>query len=342
MKYQWFSSKDWDTARVIGTFMNLKSGFFQSHNFLVTPYSHPRSVFVPDLNYASVVNLPIKQKYLQQTGNQAYKKSFINLKIQLEKYTYPKFVDLSEIKNKFEQIQKKLEENLRYIFPKVYSETLEIRIIYTPFGTTSSFDYKKENKKIIVWIWLRSSDNSPDRIVTNLIHAIISIFVLIVDKTPNVNTYHWKVREGIIDFLLNNTILKKYSTTSNKTLQSLKQQDISMNLLKDSQTYLQKLKMSIHAPVIEKRGTIFCINDQHIENLTAKENIFLQTLYDDCNSYVTKDTICEKVYADPDDCSDWAITKLVQRVRSKITRSGIIYSVIQTSRKMGYKLVCKV
>ena len=322
--------------------MDLKEGFFQSHNFLVTPYAHHKTVFVPDINYTHLANLNIKRGYLYNNESKKYEEAFTETYSQLKSYEYPKTVNSEIIKDEFINIKKEFERDLKYIFPDQFSKIAEINIILTPFGTRGSFDYRHRKDKIAAWIWLSNTQVNKTHTLSEFIHCYISLLVLLEDKTPDVKTYHWKAREGIIDFITTHTRLKKYFSLQNQTLHSLNQQDITASLITDSYKYLQKLNMGIKPPTIKKRDDTFYINNQPVHKLTAKEHGFMTLLFNDLNTYITKDVVCEKLYSDPDDCSDWAITKLVQRVRSKITRSGIIYPVIQTSRKMGYKLICAV
>lgn len=78
----------------------------------------------------------------------------------------------------------------------------------------------------------------------------------------------------------------------------------------------------------------------HMVEFTKKENLLFNYLLDNVNAICEREQIVEKVWAEVESLgvSDWAIDRLIARVRSKLRLQKSQFE-IQTIRTRGYKLV---
>lgn len=82
------------------------------------------------------------------------------------------------------------------------------------------------------------------------------------------------------------------------------------------------------------------VGKNHIVDFTKKENILFSFLKDNINEICEREAIIESVWSEAEELgvSDWAIDRLVARVRSKLKEQESNYE-IQTIKTRGYKLV---
>ena len=333
--YSWQESKANDIARIVGTYLKCRDLFFQHNHFLILPYATKKSLFLPNLDFTTLLSLNQTSSY---HSNDYSAKLFPALEKQLEKYQYPKKIDTTVIKNIFNDIRHNLEKSLEHLFPELFPNIHEVFIITTPFGTEGSFDYKKVGNSYNLYIWIRNTGMSKEEITAHLVHCLVSAFVLVATKVSDTNTVAWKQREAIIDFLLEHTELQKVWKPIQKTVSVIESKQKSQQMISDSQKYLKKLRLQINPPRVSKRGKIFSIDAIQLDRLSDKETDLLLLLYSQKNTFVNKESIYEQLYGE-DEGSDWSISKLVERLRTKIEQAGIPYPILQTSRRKGYKLV---
>lgn len=332
---KWLNGSVYDAARVAGTFLEVKEQFFQHHNFVVLPYPSAHSVFLPDIDYSSFIAVKHAPTYHPGEFSPELLAAIQRL---LDTYPSIKKVDHSDIQTQFEYIQPQLEQSLKMLFPHLYKNIKSMTLITTAYGSEGSFDYKKEGNNYHLFIWIRTTGISSDSIIAQLIHCIVSVFVLISTKVADSKTAAWKQREAIVDFLLQHTQLHDLWNQVYQTLRVVESKQKSQKISADSHQYLHKLKATITPPRISKKGEIYRVDSIALEHLNVKEEQLLSILYSHKNTFVDKDTLYEALYGE-DGGSDWSLSKLIERLRNKIENAGILYPIILTSRRQGYKLV---
>ena len=335
LKVTWLNSSLYDAARVAGTFMEVKEEFFQHHQFVVLPYPAADTVFLPDITYNDLLRVKHPATYHPEEFTSEL---LTTIGKQLDAYTSFKKISDSEIQIYFKQIHAVLEKTLKILFPQLYIHMSTVTVITTPYGAEGSFDYKKERNKYHFYIWVRTTGLTLDSIIAQLIHCLVSCFVLAANKEPDTKTQAWKQREAIIDFLLQHTELNTIWKDVHKTIPILESKQKSQKLLVDSQTYLKKWSSTITPPFISKKGNEYVIDSLPLHNLTEKEGKLFSILFEQKNKFVSKDELFEILYGE-EGGSDWSLSKLIERLRNKILTTGIDYPLLITSRRQGYKLL---
>lgn len=334
LTFNWVSSKEHDAARILGTYSEVKNKFFQTHHFLVLPYPNGEHVYLPDLNYGQ-----LKLSRSSTYHPKDYKEETIQTVLsQLEGYPFPESVSLSEIQEVFNVQCTPMIRIIGVLFPALVDKISSITIISTPFGTTGSFDYKKKGKQYDLFIWIRTTGLNPGRIISHLVHCLVSAFVLVATKISDDLPNQWRERETIVDFLMEHSALKSVVPDLPKTLQGLQSKQKPEKLVEDSQQFVGKLTRLTAAPHVSiKDGNLF-IERKKIESLTQTEGRLITILLGKQNRFVSKDELFEGLYNN-EGGTDWSLSKHIERVRNKIERAGIFYPVLITSRNRGYKLV---
>ena len=78
-----------------------------------------------------------------------------------------------------------------------------------------------------------------------------------------------------------------------------------------------------------------------LEKLTRQEYQLLSNLIENPRNMLTFDEIADILWPNGEDYSLWAITKLIERLRKKLSQNGISPHLIQTKRKKGYSLYAR-
>jgi len=116
----------------------------------------------------------------------------------------------------------------------------------------------------------------------------------------------------------------------------VREQIESVSRFNPSEFYL----INDHIQINKSTGEIFFKHKISAEYLTEKELIVFMTLYESINQNVSKETLGNHIWGQESDqyYSEWAIDKLVSRIREKIDDIKP-FKVIKTIRNKGYCLI---
>lgn len=332
LTYLWSASPAFDVMRVLHTYTALNRGFFSRHNFLVFPMAYGDAVYLPDISYEGIWVphdlAPIKVRYraqdIKRISNRLADYPMVHTPISLDK-----------IRDEFDNVNTSFNKLLISFFPDTASRIRTIQVVSTAYGTVGSFTHTEKENGYELTIWVRTTGLDVQRILGNLVHCIVSAIVVIETHINDDLTNRWEQREAVVDFLMSHTAFAKI-VPGVKTLSSLSNTQWKVHEVQDSHAFLRKLGV-MNAAHIDQTDRGYLINGISLETLTEKENLCFKILLAKRGAYVTKDELAEEVFEDGAG-SDWAMAKLIERIRKKMKIAGIPYPPIISSRKRGYLL----
>jgi len=117
----------------------------------------------------------------------------------------------------------------------------------------------------------------------------------------------------------------------------VKQKAADLNPEPEAKEYLT---LNSHIKIHTISGEITLANSSHIEHLSEKELQIFLLLYQNANKEVSREQIGKTIWTGPEaaEYSDWAIDKLISRIREKLTDVKP-YRLIKTLRKKGFMLI---
>jgi hypothetical protein len=117
----------------------------------------------------------------------------------------------------------------------------------------------------------------------------------------------------------------------------IEQKAADLNPEPDAKEYLT---LNSHIKIHTISGEITLANSSHIEHLSEKELQIFLLLYQNANKEVSREQIGKTIWTGPEaaEYSDWAIDKLISRIREKLTDVKP-YRLIKTLRKKGFMLI---
>jgi len=331
IKTIWNYSKNTEAIRILQIAYNIKNGFFQKQGFHVLPYTVPhnsRVIYFPKLNYAKIPDFWDKVK---QTTQQLVEKNDVIIP-QVEQVLPSKPLRYQHQQKQWKRVQNFFWKKCTTLLPSYFTDIRTLEIRPTQYGSIATgYSYwLKETHYIIVYA----------RIDSDFSHIAEGIFLDRFKKLEQTNRYSWSQTEAIIDFILTETYLKTLFPSYKKTVLSLEQQQ-SGKLAIDSKKYLRTLKLPSQTLLTVKNKQIRIHNKTPSVIFTTSEKRLLYKLIKKRGSVVTYDEIAYVVWKNKADkkFSLYAISKLVQRIRRKITVMGLHSRIIQAIKTQGYILI---
>ena len=190
-----------------------------------------------------------------------------------------------------------------------------ISVLITPFGSVSSFFFKRVGKKFDFKITVRQ-----DFSAAQIAESILTLLIWIEHPTPNLSL--WYQVEASVDFVLTHiNLFPDY----HPTVASLP--EIPSNLVAESNDYLAKLGFPITPvmPPVRFTPTEKRITDGLINN---KGKI---VTYDQIGDWFWQENALDKF-------SLYSIAKVMEKIRKKIKDAGVYQELIYTVRGQGYVL----
>lgn len=329
----WKSAPEYDAARILGTYAGCVNGFFPTHGFTILPYPSGQHVYLPNISYEELGDGQLSASYRPKD----HQKDHLNLISKLTENIKHENGDLSLIQEAFKGHSVQLKKVMTILFPAIWHHIKEIEVVTTPYGTTSSFDFVRVENNFHVTLWIRATGINSAQMYAELLHALVSVCVLITTSISDVKSHEWYLKEYLIDYLLHQTELKNLIDAESKTVSTLKKLQKSRKVETDSAEFAKKLGLLAPFVVILKDDTQ-CIVDSITIELTRKEFAVIHILYERRNEFVTKEELLSAIFSE-DIETDWSLSKRIERIRKKMSQAGVLRSPIVTSRQYGYKLV---
>lgn len=256
----WVNSSTTEAMRIIHIAHYISQGFYSQMNFNVLPYpirGNKSTIYFPNYKYHKIKDFwkIVKDNPVNIEQNN---KLFVKDVEKLIKYEPANF---SKLQSEWTKIQKDFWIDLGHFLPKYFDgvENLEIRI--TKFGSCGS-GYSGLNPskgKIVLYI-------REDSDISTIFNALLIDRYYFMDSYKE---YTWHESEAVMDFLINETYLKKYFTKSKPILKDLR--DLKSAKYKiESEKYLASYGFS-RSNIFEIDGDKILINGERLE-LRNQEN----------------------------------------------------------------------
>ncbi|OGG07172.1 hypothetical protein A2872_04045 [Candidatus Gottesmanbacteria bacterium RIFCSPHIGHO2_01_FULL_42_12] len=276
---------------------------FTDRNFTVLPYLIPhqtQTVYFPDLNYPKKFLNAVKK-----TGKSVGQK-FPTVITQMVKpqIKVPAKLPAFDVKPFWTDLAQ---------IGFFDFEIKTITVLLTPFGPGASFNFPSKGE---IYLTFRA-----DRDISDLPRSIVSALVLYKNGRPGKsNELYWKNR-FYAEFLARDTILRKYCPV-------IPQPEIRPEDLKAAQIYKQKYWFKASKPLTLEFG----------KYLSPTQDRLFKRLFANRGQILTHDQIAQILWGDDslEKFSLWAVTKIIQKIRSKIKKHGGEANNLKTVYGKGY------
>ncbi|MCA9382928.1 helix-turn-helix domain-containing protein [Candidatus Dojkabacteria bacterium] len=339
----WKYSLRTEAVRLIHTALYTYSGFYKRNNFIVVPYSvqdnHGSLVRMPHIKFQ---NIPRFWKRLESIDLEEFYKlpnsklidsveqELIELELEIPKY--------SKLMEDWSKVESKFFETLYEILPNKHNIVTEVNIYPTVFGTPASFNVIPNGSQSnnVINMFIRDDQD---------IYKIAEAIVTAVTRRDVELKYEglWRDSEIIVDWVVGETkidnVLKEVVKVrkSKPTIANLTDKQMG-NFLRISREFMGELGITFKEGQFQiEEGEVLYLNKK-INNLSSQEKSVMRALVENSNRTVRLSEISEIMGYMPESYSLYAITKLIQRLRDKLDKSGISSGAIKTVRGEGYIL----
>lgn len=293
-------------------------GIYQKGNFAVLPYlvsGNFWTVHFPDLNYSREF-----WQEISKTQHNDFSKPFSKLAenevISKLKASSNKGIEDSW-REKESEFWKLCEQFLNW--KTLVNKIRKITIVPTDFGTFGSYHPNITKSGYELTLSSRSDAGGE-----NIVHLLLmNLYNLCYRDAAEIGEIDWYKRQAVTAFLASKTAFSKLFPKTKPNVTTPKH-------IQDSNAYLTKLGF----PPMENRDF------SNLENaLTIKEKILFNLLKGSPGKLISFDTIGDSLWPNQEDkFSLYAITKLVEGLRSKMRSVGFDSSILKTSKSQGYFL----
>lgn len=162
---------------------------------------------------------------------------------------------------------------------------------------------------------------------------ILSLILMwVISQTPTNIRCSWEEVTILREWLKDSTILKKYFKSKTSLFSNLKETNQQARYFEEAASYLAEIGLNT-APIPPKQKEL----EKVLNLLGKKEQKLLLLLLENNGHLVTYENIFKTLRGDSDSpFSLYAITKLVERLRAKIRKAGLVGIFIQSYKGSGY------
>lgn len=309
---------------------SIYSGFYPNKGYSVLPYTFPCShaVCFPDLPYG-----------------EKFWKSFRNSELKIGPYTKNAPIEIAESFTPKIKDSHNREPEWRLYETKFWDtflsiglltaglpEVSDIKVVPITFGTGGSMiiSFNPDGRKRLT---LSLRHDHPINCIADM---IIKELLVLKDIPHYINRY--EDRQAVGRFIMNEPQLIDLFTSNRKKYPL--QESVPIDLQQESKKYLEKLGFAEKAKV-KYVNEVFWVNGKKLDRQVSPQELKLFTLlWKNRNRTVSHDEVAKVIWADDTEekYSPWAITKIVERLRKKLRKTGLGKEIIQTKRLSGYVL----
>lgn len=211
---------------------------------------------------------------------------------------------------------------INQLFPREIKWIGDMEVRVTNYGPRFSFGLLSSQKYQQQIIHLRTDANLDD-----LATAIISSFFWPQQADGSIS---FSQRTAIVDFVMSRPELRKIFPHHNLSNQNLNR--LTANYHQQSLDYCRSLGIYFPADCQD-------IVNSHNQIFGTKELKILNKLLDDSGNLVTNDDLADTIWTPEESHSYWAINKMIQRLRPKLSKVGLDPKSLVTVRGRGYKFL---
>lgn len=312
------ASKTTESKRILFTYNHIINNFYNSNNFIILPSS---SKVPTELITRTVIFNPNEETLKILKSNH---KDFLDRLLE-ENYDLPAKTISSEILNHAKEYINEIEKILSY---KLVNKYKSVDIVVTKIGTIGSSFYAGEENLDNNTIYIREDCINEN----NLFELITHIYL----NDPEIKEkYSWTQRMAIKEFVRTYTSLNKYYTKENNIFNDLKDSYNDGKYKLESNEFLQKLQLLNTSNFEILDYDIKCNNT--LLNLGIKEYKVLKLLVEQKGNIVSYEKIFDiNNVNNSENYSLFAISKIIERIRTKISKVGIYGDQIRNIKGKGY------
>ncbi len=337
MKITWSWSLESEANRLLHEAHYVNSGFFRLHHFYPLPWTPktkylPQGVYLPILPYSSIPDFWYQVKYYNH-DQMAIDSKTAPLHTQLVKLLTPLGLtppDHAQLESDWVKIAPRFEKLLKELAPFAPQiRRLTVHLSY--FGTGGSFSLAGSAPADLI------VDLRVDQTLTDLAECILTA----VTRPYLTKAMHssWEESESLVDYLLAHSPMSALFTHPHLgTIKSLREH-VSDAIITESQSFLRALGAPL--PTTQtfeiKHNTVY-FGGCPLSDLSAREHVAMTKLIEKEPSPVTTDELADLLFPDPAKFSLAALTKFVERLRTKLESMGISRHYLATTSGVGYYL----
>lgn len=307
----------------------ISMGEYQNGGFLVTPKlieDNGKTVHFPDLKYSTDFWREINFNPNINLSTSFPKKAIDEVKQLLSKYKKDNYENnLRKIKSDWQKMEKPFFEAVNKFldFKKALSKVNRIDVLITPFGTKGSFNPPRIGNNFNLKVTSRI-DFPAGNIAAGILQ---NLYIIETKNGGEISDEKYAKRMSAIAFIFENTYFKKFYPE----FKNIAKPDFSFpsELIIQSNKYLKKLGF-FNKTKIDINNPIF----------TTQEKLILEKLTKNSGKVVSFDQIGDILWRNnvDDKFSLEAMAKVIENLRRKIKKLGILKEVIFTKRGLGYYL----
>lgn len=337
MEIIWDWSTETEANRLLQTTRDISNGFFHLQNFQVLPWdpkgsSFNSGVYLPKLDYLSIPNFWSKVAKLNNGTLPIIAPDSLSSQTKgLLSVLDLASPDTSQLVQTTELVFPKVISFLESFVPGVIIPTT-ITICPTYFGTLGSFSLIDESRQITIYIRV-------DQGIHTLVECLLT-------STLRPAAYkellaNWGETEFLVDWLIAKSSLKELlppDTAWEGTLATTRGK-LSPSTISTSIDFLH----SIGAPSPDHQhfttvDGLVCFNKTVIFNLSQRENALLVAMIAKSPLPICFDEIGNTLFTKDEKFSLAAISKTIERLRTKLNDLGISSAYLSTASGIGYYL----
>ncbi|MBP7768758.1 helix-turn-helix domain-containing protein [Candidatus Woesebacteria bacterium] len=312
----------------IQTCKSLQTGFFQNIRAIVLPYITSDGWYLPETSHL------LKREFwntLEKLDDQTImSRDFPFLKeVSTE---LPMAASQEQQVMEFEKI-KSIWSNYSATLLSFFNPSTSITTVYcvpTTVGTFASFYLNHDTHTLTIWYRI-------DKGIEHFFHMVIAGVLQACQDFDENNITEWQLRQKMADFIVEHSALHTILPMTTNTLDFLNEGNA--NLVAQSTEYYQKLGFPVTSLfTVTTQGLTY--QDKLLIGLTDSEKAVLELLIKHHGQLVSFDDCAVACWQDSahSSFSLQAIAKVIQRIREKLRKNGIIFDPIFTVRKNGYIL----
>jgi hypothetical protein len=300
---------------------NITRGLYQKGDFYVLPHPEKlniRTVYFPDLNYSKDFWKKIRDCKSINLGESFPKECVEEV---ASKLPSKESLGVQKIINSWRLKESEFFKTTDMLFVGSFKNIKSIEVLLTPYGTLGSY-YLKGGRLTVT----HRTDINPDDIGRKILYLLVK---LSNRKNAEIGEPEWLNRKAIISYLLRNTKLKKILPGAKSTSPQKKESELK----RESDKYLERLGFNYKNNLVKisQWGKI-TIADQDINELFTRQEEYVVRILARNRGKIVGFSEFDKVP------SLYALSKIIENIRKKISNIGINTEVITTVRGKGYQI----
>ncbi|MFZ2199869.1 MAG: helix-turn-helix domain-containing protein [Microgenomates group bacterium] len=230
---------------------------------------------------------------------------------------------VEEIETEWKRVEESFWEELDHYLPEARIIHKEVVVDIGRIGTISSCYWTEKHYYLRV-----------DRSIGDLAAMIINR-VLFVERNSIGLT--WSKRESLMDFIMTRPAMKKLFPKFDPVFHQLSK--VPPKMRKESKNYVRSLGIAPTTKELEVKNGKILINGVVVaKELTKQEKEIMKQMIKKTGEIVTYDELADIIWGEGEFKTFWALNKMMQRLRNRLSKLDIESVKIEVVRGQGYLL----